>query len=190
MYYLFHLLLVYCNLVISLSYQHQAHQPYSEECVGEYTVEWRHSHKQRHHPDNEVYVEEDIPQPLAVVEHAFDIASLRDLDLLLRRHRNINRLSALSYRHTASELDFQLIATAGSVYLELVILQHTGIESVEEYRVRQPRLVPVAYMSDGQHIYYINNEKKIKLLKESSYEVISTHKSTLRGSQNLVPHTG
>lgn len=72
--------------------------------------------------------------------------------MLRRRYRNINALSALPDGNAPSELDFEVVGAARGVEQKLVILSdHTRKQAVQEYRVRQSRLVPVAYVSDGQH---------------------------------------
>lgn len=114
--------LVHCYLVVFLPYQHQTHQPYGEECVGENLVDVRHSYKPRHNPEYEVYIEKDIPQPLTIMEHTFDIASCGDLDFLCRGQRNVNALAVLSYRDASTELNTKGIAAMRGVYPELVIL--------------------------------------------------------------------
>ncbi len=67
--------------IIPLSNYYQPHQPDDKEDIGQDFVKRGQGDEPRDDPEDEVDVEENVPQPLAVVELAEDVSFLRHLHL-------------------------------------------------------------------------------------------------------------
>ena len=56
------------DAVVTFAYNQKSHQPNDKEGIGQDTIESGERYEKGYEPNNQVYIEQQIPKPFAVVE--------------------------------------------------------------------------------------------------------------------------
>lgn len=131
----------------------EPHKPDDKEEVGEYLVEPWKGEEEGDKPEDEVHIEQEVPNPFAVVEGE----CRRPMDFHLRVCGADGEVYAAPQGYAPAELDAHLVAARGKLQLVGVGLHGACIEAVDEEQVGQPRLIESSLVNKGQcgHSFFI-----------------------------------
>ena len=83
------------DAIVTFADNQKSHQPNDKEGIGQDTIEPGERNKKGYEPNNQVYIEQQIPKPFAVVEQKGCVLSY--LDIVARRtDRKIDAFAAFA----------------------------------------------------------------------------------------------
>ena len=136
------------DAVITFADNQKSHQPNDKEGIGQDTIEPGERYEKGYEPNNQVYIEQKIPKPFAVVEQKGCV--LFYLDIVARRtDRKIDAFTAFAQWDFTSKLHTHLVMSGGHLYL-CFALHGACIQVIDKDEVRQTGFVETTLVAEGK----------------------------------------